>query len=168
MSIVHSLWVSKLRFGLQLCTKVQQTNEDRKCTAMKSLQLTQNRMLRAINGSKIKDKISIASMLNKFNLLSVNQLAANIKLIEVWKSLNVPGYPLVLDPYSQTTSSPSLDLRPRPTRIFNSSARLQISKYSFNVDSARLWNLAPPEVTTRVTLSTAKAAILTYVKSLPV
>ena len=33
-----------------------------------------------INGTKIKDKISSKSMLIKFGLLSVNQLAAKIKL----------------------------------------------------------------------------------------
>jgi hypothetical protein len=168
MSIVHSLWVSKLRYGLQLCTKVQHSTEERKCTAMKSLQLTQNRMLRAINNSKIKDKISIVSMLKKFNLLSVNQLAASIKLTEVWKSLNVVDYPLQLDPYNQTTTTLSLDLRPKPSRVFNDSARLQISKYSFNVDSARLWNQAPPEVTSAPTLDAAKSAIKTYANSLPV
>ena len=168
MSIVHSLWVSKLRYGLQLCTKVQHSTEERKCTAMKSLQLTQNRMLRAINNSKIKDKISIVSMLKKFNLLSVNQLAASIKLTEVWKSLNVVDYPLQLDPYNQTTATLSLDLRPKPSRVFNDSARLQISKYSFNVDSARLWNQAPPEVTSAPTLDAAKSAIKTYANSLPV
>ena len=30
MTVVHSLWVSKLRYGLQLCTRVQQTNEEKK------------------------------------------------------------------------------------------------------------------------------------------
>jgi hypothetical protein len=125
-------------------------------------------MLRAINNSKIKDKISIVSMLKKFNLLSVNQLAASIKLTEVWKSLNVVDYPLQLDPYNQTTTTLSLDLRPKPSRVFNDSARLQISKYSFNVDSARLWNQAPPEVTSAPTLDAAKSAIKTYANSLPV
>ena len=45
---------------------------------MKALQVTQNCMLRAINGSKISDKVSTESMLKKFNFLSVNQLAASI------------------------------------------------------------------------------------------
>ena len=92
MTVVHSLWVSKLRYGLQLCTKVQILNDDTKSTAMKSLQQTQNRMLRAINNSKIKDRVSVTSMLNKFNLLSVNQLTAQIKLTEVWKSVNIKDY----------------------------------------------------------------------------
>ena len=39
-------------------------------------------------------------MLEKFQILSVNQLAAKIKLIETWKSINVEGCPIKLDPYS--------------------------------------------------------------------
>ena len=152
--------------GLQLCTKVQILADDKRCAAMKSLQLTQNRMLRAINNSKIKDRISVTSMLQKFNLLSVNQLAAQIKLTEVWKSINVEGYPIVLDPYNRTTNSSTLDLRLKPTRTFNDSSRLGISKYSFIVDSARLWNLAPPAVTGAQTLTLAKRAILAHAKTL--
>ena len=33
----------------------------------------------------------------KFSLLSVNQLNENIKLVEVWKALNVEGYPLKIN-----------------------------------------------------------------------
>ena len=97
----------------------------------------------------------------------VNQLAAQIKLTEVWKSINVEGYPIVLDPYSRTSNS-TLVLRLKPTRMFNDSLRLVISKYSFNVDSARLWNLAPPAVTRAQTLTLAKKAILAHAKTLPV
>jgi hypothetical protein len=42
-------------------------------------------MLRAFNGTRIKDKVSTKSMLEKYDLLSVNQLAATIKLTEVWE-----------------------------------------------------------------------------------
>ena len=89
--------VSKLRYGLQQCIKVLVDEEDKKSAAIKSLQLNQNRMLRAINGTKIKDRISIESMLTKFNLLSVNQLAAQIKLTEVWKASNVENYAITLE-----------------------------------------------------------------------
>ena len=112
MSIIHSLWVSKLRYGLQLCTKVYISTDDKKSSAMKALQLTQNRMLRAINGTKIKNKITIQSMLTKFKLLSVNQLSAQIKLIETWKSVHVEGNPLKLDPYLNPKRNLTTELRP--------------------------------------------------------
>ena len=118
MSIVHSLWISKLRYGLQLFTKVVVSEEERRSAALKSLQITQNRLLRALNNSGIKDRISIRSMLSKFNLLSVNQLAAQIKLLEVWKSINVEGNPTKLEPYSTNQSVSAHVLRPQPNRVF--------------------------------------------------
>ena len=51
MGVVHSLWMSKLRYGLQLCTRVQLTEEEKKCELMKSLQLTPN----AQNSKRIKN-----------------------------------------------------------------------------------------------------------------
>ena len=168
MGVVHSLWLSKLRYGLQLCTRVQLTNEEKKCELMKSLQLTQNRMLRTVNGSKIKDKISTVSILNKFGLLSVNQLAAQIKLAEVWKSLNVVGHPSLLEPYHKVSTATIAGLRPKPTRILNDSSKLLCAKFSFHVDAARLWNLAPPTIKSADTLRKAKTAIMTHCKSLPV
>ena len=100
-------------------------------------------MLRAINGTRIKDKISLKSMLIKYGLPSVNQLAAKIKLMEVWKSLNNDGSPIRLDPYCTTPTDGAHELRPRLNRVFNYTCRLQKSESSFHVDAARIWNAAP-------------------------
>ena len=124
MTVVHSLWVSKLRYGFQLCTRVQLNNEERKSELTKTLQLTQNRLLRALNKTCVSDKVSAEFMLNKFNLLSVNQLAAEIKLNEVWKSFFVDGCPINLEPYYVQSSQINHQLRPKLNRIFNDSARL--------------------------------------------
>ena len=168
MTEVHSLWISKLRYGLQLCTKVSITTDDTKSATMKSLQLTQNRLLRALNGSKIKDRISVQSMLKTFNLLSVNQLAAQIKLIEVWKSVNVEGHPLSLDPYTNPERRCLTKLRPQQNRVFNDTHKLKITSHSFCTDAARVWNQAPAEIKSATTLNAAKSAILKYATSLPV
>jgi hypothetical protein len=50
--------MSKLRYGLQLFIKVRLTDTDTTTNANKSLQQTQNRMLCAINGTKMKDRVS--------------------------------------------------------------------------------------------------------------
>ena len=98
-------------------------------------------MLRLLDGSRIKDKISIKSMLERFGLLSVNQLAAKIKIIEVWKTLNNTGYPLKLDLYNQNTQL--RDLRTKHNRVFKDDCKLHKSESSFHVDAARLWNATP-------------------------
>ena len=166
MGIVHSLWISKLRYGLQLCTKVQQSSEERKPALMKTLQLTQNRLLRSLNRTRVCDKVSTQIMLDKFQLLSVNQLAAEIKLLEVWKSINVEGSPIDLDPYHQHSST--YHLRPKSDRVFDDSSKLALSKSSFNIDAARVWNLAPMSVRNAVSLPEAKKNTKKYCKSLPI
>ena len=107
-------------------------------------------------------------MLDKFNLLSVNQLAAQIKLIEVWKIINVEGHPLALDPYSTHDQKGGMSLRPQHSRVFNDNSKLKLSSHSFNTDAARLWNQAPDQIRTAPTLSAAKLEIRKYVMSFPV
>ena len=125
IAIIHSLWMSKLRYGLQLCTTVQIALTETRTAAMKSLQKAQNRMLRLINKTKIKDKISTHSMLDRFNLLSVNQLAAQIKLIEVWKSINIENYPIQMEPYNIHFGESGHSLRERNNQVFRETSRLQ-------------------------------------------
>ena len=126
------------------------------------------RMLRAINNTKIKDKISTKSLLEKYPLLSVNQLAANIKLTEAWKSLNQEGYPIKLEPYNSNLLMQKIHLRQQPNRIFKDDCRLKKFESSFCIDAARLWNGAPREVTSAISLKTAKTAIRKYCRLLPV
>ena len=168
MWVVHSLWVSKLRYGLQLWSKVRVTESDPNTESMKTIQLTQNRLQRALKNSKVRDEISTRSMLEKFDLLSVNQLAAQIKITEVWKSVYREGYSIKLDPYNKDRPLSNHDLWIIQNRVFNDSARLKIGSHSFNIDAARLWNLAPASIREATTITMAKSAIKKHVKTFPV
>ena len=86
--------MSKIRNGLQLYGNVRLNNQDPVCLELKAIQTKQNDLLRTLNGTKIKDRFSVASLLGKFNTMSVNQLNAQIKLLEIWKALNQKDYPL--------------------------------------------------------------------------
>ena len=97
MRIVQSLWFSKLRYGLQLCAQTRLKENDPTHTNMERLQVAQNRMLRLIHGRTLKDRISTAELLKSVNVLSVNQLALEIKLTECWKSININNFPVELD-----------------------------------------------------------------------
>ena len=59
--------------------------------------MAQNNLLRTLQNARIKDKVSIASMLERQNMLSVNQLQAQIKLTEMWKATNLSTYPLNIE-----------------------------------------------------------------------
>ena len=54
-------------------------------------------MSRFLNSKTLKDRIESKVLLSNLNMLSVNQLNAKIKILEIWKSLNVEGYPLKID-----------------------------------------------------------------------
>ena len=51
-------------------------------------------MARFLNSENLLDRVSTKDLLGTLNMLSINQLNAKIKLVEVWKALNVVGYPL--------------------------------------------------------------------------
>ena len=70
------------------------SNVDLKNGDLKSIQKVQNKMVRFLNGKTLKDKIHTKVLLEQANLLSVNQLNAKVKLIEVWKALNIEDYPI--------------------------------------------------------------------------
>ena len=107
-------------------------------------------------------------MLTKFQILSVNQLSAEIKLIEVWKAINVDDCPIALEPYIQHPTQTDRSLRPQPNRVFADCARLAMSQNSFHIDAAKVWNLAPANVKTAVSLQGAKRERKNYCKSLPI
>ena len=62
-------------------------------------------MLRFLNESKISDKISTKSILDKHNLLSVNQLNAQKKLGDMWKANNIENYPIKVKRLSDAQSA---------------------------------------------------------------
>ena len=91
--------------------------------------------------------------------ISVNQLAAKIKLIEVWKSVHSEGYPLSLEPYKVNSTVISHDLRFQPNRVFNDNCRLQKSESSYHIDAARIWNAAPLSIRNAISLNIAESKI---------
>ena len=147
--------------------KVRLTNEDPITADLKALQATQNRLLRMINNNRIRDMISSRSILEKFNLLSVNQIAASIKLVEVWKSINHDGYPISFEPYNHNLLTHNRNLRPQANRLLKDNCKLKRNEASFSIDAARLWNAAPKEITEATSIEIAKTAIRRFCKNLP-
>ena len=158
--------MSKLRYGLQLCSLVRCSEEERKTNNMKVAQLAQNKMLRLMDGKAIKDRIRISDLLKKAELLSVNQLAAEIKLTEAWKTVNKPNYPTSL--LKTRESNSTRELRPGTRRQFEDKPRLGVSKMSFVFDAAKLWNGAPQTIKECTRIGSAKREIKKYCMTLPV
>ena len=120
-----------------------------------------------MNGSTLKDHITTSSLLEKFNLPSVNQLAAEIKIMETWKILNVENYPIVLwqnEPNRQTNDR---EVRTTTIREWKEDSISKIGNCCFVIDAARLWNQLPSNIKVSTTINQAKNLTKNYCKQLP-
>ena len=166
LKLVDGLFMSKIRYGLQLYGKVRLSSEDATRGDIQALQKVQNDLLRLLNGTRVKDGVSIESMLLKFKLDSVNQLNARIKLLEIWKSKNIVGYPLQIkqqSAYKQHVTTRA-DNKERPIEI----GKTSLTQRTCISDAIRLWNKAPESVTSCRTEYQAKKRIKGFVKTLPI
>ena len=64
---------------------------------MKVIQRTQNALLRVLTGKKLTDQVRVKDMLEDCNMLLVNQMAAQVKIAEIWKLINIPDYPIKME-----------------------------------------------------------------------
>ena len=166
LKVVDGLFTSKLRYGLQLYGKVRSDISDPECEVFKSIQHIQNNLMRSLNGTKVKDKISISSLLIKFGMLSVNQLNAQVKLVEMWKAINLDDYPLKVEQQARNgerVSTPA-DTTKKPIEI----GRTNLNHKTCVSDAIRLWNMAPEKVTGSQSLAQAKSEIKKFVRLLPI
>ena len=164
--ISDSLWTSKLRYGLQLCTEVRSNEAQSKNTELIKVQRAQNRLLRVLTNTRKGDHTRIADMLTETANLSVNQTAAQIKLLEMWKASNNQDYPIKMEKIRQESGGPNT--RSNLTTKFKEEGRTNVMKHSFVGDSARLWNRAPTCIKMAKKISSAKLEIRKYVTTLPV
>ena len=107
-------------------------------------------------------------MLEKFNLPSVNQLAAEIKLIEAWKIMKVPEYPIILDTNNPQRDTGDRVVRDATTRQWKEHAKYKNSRESFNIDAAKLWNNADQNIKNAETLQSAKTLIKKFCRTLEI
>ena len=164
--VASGIWNSKLRYGLQLYAKVRTSAQDPKNSNMEKLQVAQNKLARVLENVKVSDRTPIKTLPEKQKMLSVNQIAAQIKLTEIWKALNIERFPIKVKKLSTTNDA-------RITRgvtfeklvIEGNSNRIE---NSFIGDGTRLWNKAPEVLRATKTLYSARSEIKKFVLTLPI
>ena len=164
--VANSIFVSKIRYGLQLIGKVRWKNEDPTQMDLNAMQIVQNKMLRLINGSSIMDKISTKTLLAKANMLSVNQINAQIKINEVWKALHVPNHPFKIEKVIHDNST--CVTRAEANGELKEFGKSVIVQSTFLSDASHVWNKCPSSIKDCDTLWKATKTIRTFVASLPI
>ena len=158
--------MSKIRYGIQLCGKVRTSEDDPMNQLLSLVQKTQNKFARFINGTNLADRVPTREVFKNTNLLSINQINAQIKLTEVWKSLYYVNYPTQ---WAKKTNQPSTARTRSSEQIsLNVTGHSRVKCASFITDAAKLWNSAPIAIKTSSSLHMAKSNIKQYVSQLPV
>ena len=103
-------------------------------------------------------------MLKDLTMLSVNQISAQIKLIEMGKALNSIDYPLNIKVKTANTTMKTRSISNKELVEFGTSLK---AKKSFVGSASRLWNQAPEVIKIATTIGKAKEAIKNYCKTLP-
>ena len=112
------------------------------------------------------DRINTKVIFNETKILSVNQINAQTKLLEVWKSQHDEAYPLKWATREETIKRIGLKSSNKPELIIEGQSKLQTQ--CFINDAARIWNLAPMTIKECNSISAAKKYIKTFVKTLPI
>ena len=129
---------------------------------MENVQVAQNKMLRMLDRVSLKEHVTTISLLNKYNLPSVNQLAAQIKLTEGWKIQHIDHYPLTLELNNPNRMTGERVIRNSSIKVWKDDAKTKAAKLSFSRDSARLWNNASDTIKNAPSLNTAKKEIKSF------
>ena len=166
LKIAHGLFLSKLRYGLQLLGQVRWNSQDPLNKDLDAIQKCQNKLLRSLIGSNMSDHVSIKSMLVKFNILSVNQMNAQIKITEMWKSIHINEYPIKTNQIELQQNS--TNTRARSSFLLQENKVSYKSEKTFLNDAIHIWNKCPGAIKECTTLRMAKNAIKAFVFSLPI
>ena len=166
IKIADSLYTSKLRYGLALYGKIRWNEEDVRTQEFKDIQKNQNKLLRYLNNTRVSDKVSTKSILEKFDILSINQLNASIKLCDMWKAVNVENYPTKVDKITAKSNAP--ETRACANGFLREKGRSVLTQETFINDATKAWNRAPKTVHDSVNYNAAKKNIKIFAKSLPI
>ena len=164
--VANGIFCSILRYELAIFCPIRIQNSDPNPTAIDGIKVIYHDLLRLLCNSRRKNHTSIESMLEKLGWLSLNQLACEIRLIEVWKALNNEDH--CLSNFFEKATTNEGRTRSAGTNKLKNHFKSKIRENSFTYPSIQLWNTAPDEVTTAATESSARNAIKEYVRTLPI
>ena len=165
IKVAESIFMSKIRYGIQLLGKVRLTGTAPINSELEAIQRIQNKLVRILHGVRLIDKISSISLAEKLGLLSVNQINAQVKITEMWKAINSDSNSLKIS--IKHKSNDAAITRADKNVTLMEHGLTELCKKTFLNDGAHIWNVTPDSIKTTKSIYSAKKAIKSFVKTLP-
>ena len=164
--IADSLYTSKIRYGIELLGNVRMNSNDSTQKLLGSIQVAQNKLARFLNGNTLLDKVNTKEIFKQLNMPSVNQINAQTKMLQIWKSQHSSTFPIQWQRRNEVIE----DRRTRSSsdNILTETLGGQILTSTFISDAARIWNLAPESIKASTSLYSAKILIKEFCLTLPI
>ena len=166
-TVADGIFMSILRYGLPVFCPVRIREEEPKHNSIDKIRVVFNDCLRLLTNHKRKEHVKIEDMLTQLGWLSINQLCAETRLIEAWKSEHLENY-CIGDMLIRKEKSSHMKTRSNNQTTFKSGQHDKFTNGSFMQRTAEIWNQAPKGVKEATELPQAKRAIRTFVKTLPI
>ena len=155
-----------LRYGLPVYCPLRLTDEDPNNGSIDKLKVIFNDCLRLLTKRKRQDHGRISDMLEELGWLSINQLCAETRLVEAWKTTHQVSY-CMKDILHVKEKNQHIHTRSNDHTLLETGPRNKFANGSFVQKTAQIWNMAPRKVKDATTMFQAKRAIREYVKTLP-
>ena len=158
--------MSKIRYGIQLLGNVRTKADESEQKNLGSIQVAQNKLARFLNGNKLLDKIPNHQIYKELNLISVNQINAQTKLLDVWKAHQFERHPINY-PKRNDSNQEQRTRAAVTNRLVEAVGGKIITSTSIN-DAAKIWNSAPDDIKNCASIYSVKRCIKAYTATLPI
>ena len=165
-TVADGIFMSVLRYGLPIYCPLRLKEEDPKSQCIDRIRVVFNDCLRLLTNKRRRDHAKVEDMLKELGWLSLNQLCAETRLLEAWKSAQKEDY--CMKDILHVKNKSRHGLRSNEETLFESVKEDKFANGSFLQRTTQIWNMAPKNIKEATTIYQAKSAIRNYVKMLPV
>ena len=158
-TVADGIFMSQIRYALPLFCPLKIDASDPTPGSINKIRVVFNDCLRLLTGVKPTEHRTIKSMLEEVGWLSINQMCAQTRLMEAWKSINLENYCM----------SDNLKVRQKGAYKTRSSDLVLLDHgedgvhTSFVNPTSKIWNKAARDLKQAETLDQAKKSIRKYV-----
>ena len=137
--------MSILRYGLPLYCPLRFKEDDPRPSSIEKIKVVFNDCLRLLTNRKRQDHGKIKDMLNELDWLSINQLCAETRLVEAWKTVHFDNY-CMKDTVKIKEKSKYISTRSDDQTLLETGQNDKFTNGSFVHLTAKAWNCAPKSV----------------------
>ena len=166
-SIADSLFNSLLRYGASLYGRPRTTAQEPISERIYRLQMAQNRMIRMVTHTSLKERKPMTELRASLGMMSVNQIIIYHILLDTFNTLRFDSCPQLKQVLTEDVTSSGLCTRSRTRGDLNIVGYKKEKFKGITQHAASLWNSAPKSIREATQYSLFKKHAKQWALSMP-